>query len=62
MITQEQTIFNDHVVHVINQLSQLLTKEIYPREMKPHNRFGLNEDQEKQIRTKIIDLVGKIKS
>lgn len=61
-MTEEKRIVNEHSVYIINQLSNLLTKEVTPNDLTQTNRFGLSSDDEKQIRSKIMDFVKKIES
>ena len=51
-------------LHVISSLSNLLRKEIIPNsdnETKPTNIFGFSEENEKQIRSLILQYLEKLK-
>jgi len=62
-MTESQRFENEHHIHLINNLSILLTKEVYLGDNlnTPLNRYGLSIDDEKIIRDKIMQCIDKIK-
>lgn len=59
-LTEEKHMINEYNLNVIRSMQELLYRETCYGSYRVSNRLGLNEDEQQQIKNKLLEYINKL--